>query len=279
MTYSRVYVEITNICNMNCSFCHGHSRPKKMMSTEEFQVVLKQLKGKTNYIYYHLMGEPLLHPELPNYLKIAKDNDFRSMITTNGTLIEKCGDAILKAGVHKVNLSIHSLEDADEDKFISYMNRVVEFAEKADKLGVIVVFRLWNSGCDEGLNEHVQTFLKTRLISDWSENSRGVKIRNKLFLEWGDRFIWPDKEATLYGNQVYCYGMRDHFGILCDGTVVPCCLDSDGIIALGNLFETPLDEILFSPRAEAIKKGFECRKASEDLCRRCGYAQRWSIVD
>ena len=83
----------------------------------------------------------------------------------------------------------------------------------------------------------------------------------------------------MYGNDVYCYGMRDHFGILCDGTVVPCCLDSDGVIALGNVFQTSLDEILSSSRAQAIKKGFECRKASEELCRRCGYAQRWSLVD
>lgn len=279
MAYSRVYIEITNICNMSCSFCHGHSRTKGMMSYEAFQAVLTALEGKTQYLYYHLMGEPLLHPELPRFLKAAKEKGFHSMITTNGTLLDRCGDVILEAGVHKVNISVHSLENCSETVFLNYMNRIVSFAEKADRLGVIVVFRLWNSGCDEGLNDRVIRFLKNRLAGEWSENTRGVKIRNKLFLEWGDRFVWPDKEATMYGNDVYCYGMRDHFGILCDGTVVPCCLDSDGVIALGNLFETPLDEILSSPRAQAIKKGFECRTASEELCRRCGYAQRWSLGD
>lgn len=277
MAYSRVYIEITNICNMNCSFCHGHSRTKGRMSYDVFQTVLKELEGKTKYIYYHLMGEPLLHPELPLFLKTAKEKGFHSMITTNGTLIEKCGDAILSGGVHKVNLSIHSLEEADEKHFMSYMTAVSDFAEKADRSGVIVVFRFWNNGHDNGLNDRVIAFLKKRLAGEWSENSRGVRIRNKLFLEWGDRFVWPDKEATMYGNDVCCYGMRDHFGILCDGTVVPCCLDSDGVIALGNLLNTPLDEILSSPRATAIKKGFECRTASEDLCRRCGYAQRWAL--
>ena len=279
MSYSRVYVEITNICNMNCSFCHGHSRKKEMMSLEAFQTILNELQGKTQYIYYHLMGEPLLHPELPLFLKTAKDKGFHSMITTNGTLIEKFGDAILKAGVHKVNISVHSLENADESVFAAYMNRVVDFAKKADALGVIIVFRLWNSGYDNGLNDRVMLFLKNQLPGEWRENSRGVKIRNKLFLEWGDRFIWPDKEATMYDKNVFCYGMRDHFGILCDGTVVPCCLDSDGVVALGNLFQTPLDDILSSLRAQAIKKGFECRTASEELCRRCGYAQRWSLGD
>ena len=276
--YSRVYIEITNICNMNCSFCHGHSRNKGLLSYDSFQTILKELDGKTKYIYYHLMGEPLLHPNLPLFLRTAKEKGFHSMITTNGTLLEKCGDAILNAGVHKVNISIHSLEDADENRFMAYMNTVTDFAEKADKKGTIVVFRLWNSGCDEGLNDHVIAYLKDRLVGEWSDNSRGIKIRNKLFLEWGNRFAWPDKEATMYGNDVYCYGMRDHFGILCDGTVVPCCLDSDGVIALGNVLETSLDEILSSPRAQAIKKGFECRSASEELCKRCGYAQRWSLT-
>lgn len=277
MAYSRVYIEITNICNMNCSFCHGHSRTKGFMSYELFQKVLNELEDKTKYVYYHLMGEPLLHPELPLFLKTANEKGFRSMITTNGTLIPKCGDMLLENHVHKVNLSIHSLEDVDETQFNEYMDSVTRFSEKADEMGTIVVFRMWNKGFDGGLNERVINYLKHRLAGEWSDNSRGLKIRNKLFLEWGDRFVWPDKEATMYGNDVYCYGMRDHFGILCDGTVVPCCLDSDGVIALGNIQTTSLDEILSSPRAQAIKKGFECRKASEDLCKRCGYAKRWSL--
>lgn len=279
MAYSRVYVEITNICNMNCSFCHGHSRKKDMMSLETFQAVLRQLRGQTQYIYYHLMGEPLLHPLLPLFLKTAQEQGFHSMITTNGTLLDKCGDKILESGVHKVNISVHSLENCDERAFSEYMDKIINFAEKADERGVIVVFRLWNQGHDDGLNDRVLQSMKNRITGDWRENSRGVRIRNKLFLEWGERFAWPDKEATLYGNDVFCYGMRDHFGILCDGTVVPCCLDSDGVIALGNLLETPLETILSSQRAEKIKKGFECRKASEELCKRCGYAQRWSLSE
>lgn len=277
MSYSRVYVEITNICNMNCSFCHGHSRPNDMMSLETFKTVLEQLRGKTKYIYYHLMGEPLLHPMLPLFLKTAKEQGFHSMITTNGTLLDTCGDAILESGLHKVNISVHSFENGSENAFSDYMEDLIRFAKKADEKGVIVVFRLWNQGYDNGRNERVLSFLKEQLSGEWSENSRGLKIRNKLFLEWGERFVWPDKDATLYDNDVFCYGMRDHFGILCDGTVVPCCLDSDGVISLGNILQTSLDNILSSDRARAMKKGFECRTASEDLCKRCGYAQRWSL--
>ena len=155
------------------------------------------------------------------------------------------------------------------------MAQVAEFADKASREGVIVVIRLWNKGCDNDRNKDALEFLKRNLEGEWKENTKGLRIREKLFLEWGDRFEWPDSEAEDYGCQMTCYGMRDHFGILCDGTVVPCCLDSDGVIRLGNIFEENLGEILNSPRAKAIKEGFEQRRAAEALCRRCGYARRF----
>lgn len=273
--YSRVYVEITNICNMNCSFCHGHSRQARLMSREEFSLILDKLNGHTKYIYYHLMGEPLLHPELPVFLKMAKEKGFKSMLTTNGTLLKKRGDEIISAGLHKVNISLHSFEDNDATQYKNYMSELADFARKASDAGVIVVFRLWNNGFDGGKNAIALEFLRSRIDGEWTENSKGLRIRNKMFLEYGERFGWPDKNAHVQGDEVFCYGLRDHFGILCDGTVVPCCLDSDGVINLGNIFEQDADVILSSARAKAIVKGFDCRKANEELCRRCAYAQRF----
>lgn len=274
--YSRVYVEITNICNMNCSFCHGHSRKARQMSAKEFEVVLDKLKGHTEYVYYHLMGEPLTHPDLPSFLKTAAERGFKSVITTNGTLLGKCGDAILSAGLHKVSLSVHSFEDGSEKSFEKYIKTLIEFAKKASEMGVIVVFRLWNKGFDGGRNAVITDYLKKYISGEWTENSKGMRIREKMFLEWGDRFQWPDKNADIQGSEVFCYGLRDHFGILCDGTVVPCCLDSEGIINLGNIFTENLSDILLSDRARNMKYGFDCRRATEELCRRCGYAQRFS---
>ena len=273
--YSRVYVEITNVCNMACSFCHGHSRPKGFMTCDEFSHILDQLDGKTQYIYYHLMGEPLLHPELPVFLKMASERGFRSVITTNGTLLEKRGQEILDAGIHKVSISLHSFEGSDTAAHRAYLQEVATFADTAAREGVVVVLRLWNRGFDNGNNDTTLAFLKASLDGQWVANSRGLRIRDKFYLEWGDRFQWPDKDAPVQGEQFFCYGMRDHFGILCDGTVVPCCLDSEGVIHLGNVFSEDLSSILSSGRACAIAKGFDRRIASEDLCRRCGYAQRF----
>ena len=273
--YSRVYVEITNICNMHCSFCHGHSRENRVMTREEFAHILRALKGYTGYIYYHLMGEPLTHPQLPLFLKMAADEGFRSVITTNGTLLHRRGEELLAAAPHKISISLHSFEQSDESAFRRYLQEVASFAARAEAAGTIVVLRLWNRGFDEGRNETALTLLREFLPGPWLENSRGFRIWGKLFLEWGDRFAWPDQEAPVQGAQFFCYGMKDHFGILCDGTVVPCCLDSDGVINLGNVFQQSLSEILNSPRAAAITDGFARRTASEDLCRRCGYAQRF----
>ena len=274
--YKKVYVEITNICNMNCSFCHGHKRQPRRMNYQEFCHILDQLSDQTKYIYYHLMGEPLTHPEIGTFMKTAKERGFHSILTTNGTLLDKRGEELIEAGVHKVNLSIHSFEGQDEDAFEKYMNKVVNFADAASKAGIIIVFRLWNRGCDGGRNDIILSYLQDRFQEAWIENNRGIRIRDKIYLEWGDRFEWPDKEACDYGDKVFCYGLRDHFGILCDGTLVPCCLDSDGVIPLGNVFQEEIKDILSTERATAIVKGFDRRVAVEELCRRCGYAQRFN---
>lgn len=273
--YSRAYVEITNVCNMACSFCHGHSRTPGRMSREAFSLILDRLAGHTQYIYYHLMGEPLTHPELPEFIAMATSRGFKSVLTTNGTLLKKRSSELLAAGPHKISISLHNFEKGGPEAHRKYLAETAEFADAASKMGTIVVFRLWNRGADEGRNAETLDILRSLLPGDWKENSRGLRIRDRLYLEWGDRFQWPDREAEDRGPEVFCYGLKDHFGVLCDGTVVPCCLDSDGVIELGNLLRQPLEEILNSPRAKAVAEGFQRRHATEELCRRCGYARRF----
>ena len=245
------------------------------MNTAEFTHILDQLTGQTKYIYYHLMGEPLTHPLLPDFLKLARDRGYKSIITTNGTLLEKRGKEILSSGVHKVNLSLHSFENGTAADHAQYVLQLSDFAKQAAAQETIVVFRLWNKGADDGKNQISLELLKKNIPGDWSENTRGIKIRDNIYLEWGERFQWPDKNEKIKGEHFFCYGLKDQFGILSDGTVVPCCLDSDGIINLGNIFEQDVGAILRTPRATAMVESFRCGAASEDLCKRCGYAQRF----
>ena len=273
--YSKVYVEITNICNMSCSFCHGHTRELRRMSADEFSLILDKLTDKTKYIYYHLMGEPLTHPQLPEFIKMAGQRGYKSIITTNGTLLGRRKNELLIVGLHKVNISLHSFEEGTDKSYEAYVNQLCDFAKAAAEQGIIVVFRLWNKGFDGGRNQAAMALLRKNIDGEWAENTRGIRIRDKIFLEWGERFEWPDSQAEIKGNKFFCYGLRDQFGILCDGTVVPCCLDSDGVINLGNIFTDDINQILNSEPAKAMVCGFSRGAATEDLCKRCGYAQRF----
>ena len=273
--YNKVYVEITNICNMRCSFCHGHKRASRQMSEAEFAAILDKLTAHTKYIYYHLMGEPLLHPLLPRFIHLAGERGYKSIITTNGTLLPARQEELLAAGVHKVNVSLHSFETGADEDHVRYLRGIADFAVRAAAAGTIVNFRLWNEGFDNGKNACTLDILQQYIPGDWVKNSRGIRIRDKIFIEHGERFEWPDSHADIKGTRFYCYGLKDQFGILADGTVVPCCLDSDGVIALGNVFEGDLSAILRSERAMRMREGFQCGTASEDLCRRCGYAQKF----
>ncbi len=282
--YSRVYVEITNICNRRCSFCPGTARPPRRMSLEEFDTVTDRLRGVTEYIYYHVMGEPLTHPLLPDFIRMANRKGFKSAITTNGTLLSSRGQKLMAAGVYKVNISVHSFEDGeDAAAHEAYLSDLIRFADEASRAGVLVVLRLWN--LDEqgkplgGDNDRTLHMLKEHFPdtaeAPWTYSARGARMRDKLHLEYGDRFAWPDMEADDRGDHVFCYGLKDHFAILSDGRVVPCCLDREGAVTLGNVFDTPIRDILSDTRATAMRAGFTRRRATEELCRRCGYARRF----
>ena len=273
--YSRVYVEITNICNRNCSFCPGTVRKKHKMTLSDFASVAESLRGVTDYIYLHVMGEPLTHPDLRRIIECATEKGFKCAITTNGSLLNERRDDIIGSGLYKMNLSVHSFEDGEESDHLAYLSSICDFATAACESGILVVLRLWNRGAEDTLNDRTLEFLKSRLDGEWKWGSRGARIRHKLHLEYGDRFEWPDMEAEDMGDSVFCYGLRDHFGILSDGRVIPCCLDREGEITLGNILDTPIEQILASERAENMLRGFDCRRASEELCRKCGYARRF----
>ncbi len=246
------------------------------MSFEEFKLALSKIRHLTKYLYFHLMGEPLCHPEIIRFIEYAKGDGFNVAVTTNGTLLARLGDALIASGVYKVNISLHSFEDEAEKT--RYLDSCLFFADKASRAGVLTVLRLWNG--EENSGENTETYSKIKdFFKDfkWVFGSRGARIRDKLHLEYGERFEWPDINARDLGDEVFCYGLSDHFGILSDGSVVPCCLDSDGVITLGNIFKDGIDEILSSQRAKSIKCGFKNKKAREELCRKCGYARRFKI--
>jgi len=276
---NKAFLEITNACNLSCSFCHGTKRPVRYISKEEFAHAAGELRGFAEYLYFHLMGEPLLHPELEEFLNIAGSLGFKVILTTNGTLLPRKAEILLQSqALHKVSISLHSFEaNSPVGTLEEYLTGCFRFCKLAAEKGIISVMRLWNLGGASAENDQIlrqmHACFDTPGMGEWKSIYSGFKIRDKVFLEWGEKFDWPDTEAEPVSSTHSCYGLRDQIGVLSDGTVVPCCLDADGAISLGNLFQTPLDEILQSPRASALKKSFETRQITEPLCRRCGYAR------
>ncbi len=273
----KVYLEISNLCNLHCSFCPGTKRAPRMLSADEFSILARKLRGHTTYLYFHLMGEPLLHPELAQMLRISGDLGFRVIITTNGTLLREKGSLLLdSSAVHKVNLSLQSFEANKAGDLSAYLEDCIVFVKAASAAGILCEFRLWNHGGLESRNLEIEERLALAFPKPWTPSRNGQRLADRVWLDPGDRFDWPDLELEELRRSGFCYGLRDQVGVLCDGTVVPCCLDHDGDIPLGNLFEQSLEEILNSERARALYDGFSRRSLVEPLCMRCGYAERFS---
>lgn len=281
-TLKKVYLEITNVCNLDCSFCPGTRRTPGFLSPEQFRLLAEKLRPHTKYLYLHLMGEPLLHPQLGELLAIAGELGLLVMITTNGTLLPRAGKILLtNPAVHKVSISLHSFEgNAADGPLLPYVDNCAAFAKEAAEAGKRCALRLWNLDGDntQGANSQnplILARLAEHFPQPWTENRLGFTLADRVYLEWGERFEWPDLGAEDQGQAGFCYGLRDHVGVLWDGTVVPCCLDHEGDVPLGSLYRQSLEEILNSPRARAIYDGFSQGRAVEELCRKCGYSRRF----
>lgn len=274
--FRKVYLEISNVCNLRCAFCPGTRRERRIMHEEEFTRLLARLRPWTDYLYFHLMGEPLCHPQLGRYLSLAGEYGFRVILTTNGTLLPAQQALLLSApALHKVNISLHAFEANDlRMPFSQYLDGCLRFGQAAEGK-LLVSYRLWNNGGQDAENGTIHAALARAFPQPWVQERRGIRIGERVYLEHGDKFDWPDLAAPDGSETMFCYGLRDQLGVLCDGTVVPCCLDHDGDLALGNLLEEPLETILCSSRAQAIYNGFSEHRAAEPLCRRCGYARRF----
>ena len=284
--FKKAYIEITNICNLSCNFCPKTSRKLEFMDRESFEHIAKNIKPYTDYIYFHLMGEPFLNKELESFLEISKENQLKVNITTNGTLISEVKNVLLNSpALRQVNISLHSFEANEEQiDFNKYINNIIEFVkEAAENTNIICALRLWNLdtrySASNNMNIDIFKLLENEFeincdLKEALKEKNSFKLRKNVYISMGEKFKWPSLKVEELGERAFCYGLRDQIGILVDGTVVPCCLDSDGSIPLGNIFENNLDEILNLKRSKDIYNGFSERKAVEDLCKRCGFINR-----
>ncbi len=288
--FKKFYIEITNVCNLACSFCPQTQRKGEFMKIETFNKILEQIKPYTDYIYFHVKGEPLLHPEIDKFLDLSYEKGFKVNITTNGTLINKVKDKLLpKPALRQINFSLHSFDgnegSTNKDE---YIKNIITFVKEAIyTTDVLISLRLWNldknnvTNLQRKINNHIleviqQEFELPYKIEEKISPGRGIKISNKIYLNQDYEFQWPDLKAQEYAVEGFCYGLRNQMAILVDGTVVPCCLDGEGIINLGNIHESDFSQIVAGKRANNLFDGFSRREVVEELCRKCGYRKRFN---
>ncbi|BBF44539.1 molybdenum cofactor biosynthesis enzyme and related Fe-S oxidoreductases [Lachnospiraceae bacterium KM106-2] len=258
------------------------------MGKEEFSHIIEHVKPYTDHVYFHIMGEPTLNEHMEFFLSESARHELKVNITTNGTLLKKNKEKLIQApALRQVNISLHSFEaNIKTVELEEYINDVTEFIREAnEKSEIICAIRLWNIDNEElksanGLNHEILRMLEENLKLDFSLaekllESNQVKLMDRVYLNMAKKFAWPDIEIANITDRVFCHGLRNQIGVLVDGTVVPCCLDSEGNIPLGNVFEQPLKEILEGERATKIYNGFSNRQATEELCMKCGYATRF----
>lgn len=281
MRFSRCYLEITNRCNLSCSFCPKTKRPARTLNPAEFRQLAENIRPYTDYLYLHVLGEPLMHPELETLLGICGELNFRVVITTNGTLLPAQETVLLSSpALYKINVSLHSFEANAPGDFRAYLSGCFSFAKKAGDAGKLVDLRLWNLDGETTRGQNAQNDVILETLASffprpWVQNTWGFRLCDRVFVHYAEKFDWPDLALEERSDCGTCRALKDQIAVLSDGTVVPCCLDHEGDIALGNLFSQNLPEILDDTPAKSLLSGFSARKLSHPLCRRCGYAKRF----
>lgn len=278
---TKVYLEITNTCNLSCRFCPPVQQKPANLDLVQFEYILSQLKGQVKTLYFHLKGEPLIHPLLGQFLQLAAASGFEVILTTNATLLtRKLADLQGQSSLKRVNISLHAWDDLEKPQ---QKKAFLEMLGSAQLLAdpIHISLRLWDAQSRhqhgpifELLEQHFQ--LAEAEIARSLQGQNATMLAPSISLHRADAFDWPRLDATLQPGPGFCQGLRDQAGILVDGTVVPCCLDADGIINLGNIYQHDWSSIIGSPRARGLRQAFDRGQVSEELCRHCSYRQRFA---
>lgn len=261
--FKRIYVEILNYCNLNCPFCVKTKKKNKEMSTSEFSHILDEIKPYTDYIYLHVQGEPLLHRNINEIINISKEKGFHINLTTNGTLIN---DSFDLSNLRQINISLQAKYND-----LNYYNNIINLIKR--NKDTYISLRVWGSFDESFAIKYFEEKLNTKCVK--SPYGKSHKLLDHVFFSIDEEFTWPSLDLPFVSDVGTCEGGISHLGILSDGTVVPCCLDKDGVISLGNIFTDSFEDILSSDRYVNYLTNLKCKKLTEELCKKCSYRTRF----
>ena len=275
--FKHIYLELTNICDRRCSFCPEVKRDKLFMPIQEAKKYLNEIAEISEAVYFHLQGEPLLHPDFEEITAFAKSLGLTLKLTTNASHLKQHARYLLNGNFYQINFSIQSLNEVSLHERLRVLNDIADFTKEALQQcpDMYVNFRWWQNTPPD-VDFFVQKF--NIPAEKWlpANGRHSINIKGRLYAAFDRQFLWPnDSENRPDGLKGSCHGLIDHCGILCDGRVVPCCLDSEGDLTLGNLCNDTLKNILNSPAACAVADSFRKNIRIHQLCRNCDFAKRF----
>lgn len=276
--FSHIYVEITNVCNLSCPFCIKNKREAKYLSLLEFEHIIKSIQPFTNCIYLHVLGEPLLHPQVEDFINLTKEYGLKVKLTTNGTLIAKHIDFTASStNIVRLNISLQSLINFDNYEQDYYLTNIFELIDKSkDNSNLYISLRLWNNKTNLSESEKLLINKVMNLINTkYHKTFDGVKIKEHVYLSVEDEFEWPSLTNEKNTEKTTCLGGKTHLGILSNGEIVLCCLDSLGDTRIGNIFEDNFETILNSDYFKMIRNNLANKNYHFELCEKCTYRNRF----
>lgn len=288
MKFSRAYVEITNICGLSCSFCPPKKQSNQTMPLPFFRLVCEQLRDYTDEIALHVMGDPMVLSNVREYLDVAYDTGLKVMITTSGFYLDTVRrEALFHPALRQINISLNSFnKNSISRTFEAYMEPILALCDEklSHSVDFFINLRLWNLDdihSEKLFNEKLFKLLEKHfslevgmIASAISGERQSIRLASKILLHFDHYFEWPHLGHST-SSHGYCQGLSKQIAVLSDGRVVPCCLDGEGVMELGNLNETNLGKILSSKRSKSISEGFSKGICSEELCQKCSYKERF----
>ncbi len=294
----KIYIEISDICGLKCSFCPAPKGNRGVMDLELFKKAVFESKHYTNLIALHILGDPLSVENLANYLAIAKDANLKVEITTSGANLSDF-DLLLQSPIKQVNFSLDALNEVKNRDFL--LGRIADFCayKRQNKSEVFVNLRVQK----RARNRNLVAFLEEKfsvcgvknlarflgesseskganLVLDSSANrnlaTNRVKLGDKIIIDFREVFVWnlkSDSSDSTESSAIRgtCLALQNHIGILSNGEIIPCCMDFSGILSLGNIKDLSIKSALTSRRAREMLKGFRENRIVEPFCKACDY--------
>lgn len=242
------------------------------MSLTQFEHILCEVKPITEYIYLHVQGEPLLHPLIEDILTLCDQYQMKVHITTNGTLLEKHLAIFNHPSLRKLSISVHAYDEYP----MSISSLIKDYQTLSNRLnkGQYLELRFWNKNNLKTTCTQIIEELKKIYPFTPTKKPNSFLLSERFYLHYDEQFTWPSDEI-IYEEKGRCNGVMSMLAILVDGTLTPCCLDQDGSIGLGNIFDESISDILSRPRYQRMIQGLRNQKLVEPLCQQCSYRKRF----